>query len=252
MTKKILYPAVLLLMGILVWELAVRHMQVPHYILPAPSQIVKTLILRQSLLIHHSFVTLEEIIVGFALAFVVGVGLAFLMFQFPVLERTFYPMVIGSQTVPVFAIAPLLVLWFGYGLPSKVVMAALIVFFPIVVNTLDGLKCADPDAVNLLRILKANRWQILWKVRVPSSLPFVFSGCKIGVSVSTIGAIIGEWVGSNEGLGYLMLHANAQMEISLIFASLLYLTALGVGLFYLVVLIERWAMPWKKSSEIGS
>jgi putative hydroxymethylpyrimidine transport system permease protein len=190
--------------------------------------------------------------VGFALAFVVGVGLAFLMFQFPVLERTFYPMVIGSQTVPVFAIAPLLVLWFGYGLPSKVVMAALIVFFPIVVNTLDGLKCADPDAVNLLRILKANRWQILWKVRVPSSLPFVFSGCKIGVSVSTIGAIIGEWVGSNEGLGYLMLHANAQMEISLIFASLLYLTALGVGLFYLVVLIERWTMPWKKLSEVGS
>ena len=252
MTKKILYPAVLLLMGILVWELAVRQMQVPHYILPAPSQILKTLMLRQSLLIHHSFVTLEEIIVGFALAFVVGVGLAFLMFQFPVLERTFYPMVIGSQTVPVFAIAPLLVLWFGYGLPSKVVMAALIVFFPIVVNTLDGLKCADPDAVNLLRILKANRWQILWKVRVPSSLPFVFSGCKIGVSVSTIGAIIGEWVGSNEGLGYLMLHANAQMEISLIFASLLYLTALGVGLFYLVVLIERWAMPWKKSSEVGS
>ena len=252
MTKKILYPSILLLLGTLVWELAVWHMQVPHYILPAPSQIVKTLMLRQPLLIHHSFVTLEEIIVGFALAFVVGVGLAFLMFQFPVLERTFYPMVIGSQTVPVFAIAPLLVLWFGYGLPSKVVMAALIVFFPIVVNTLDGLKCADPDAVNLLRILKANRWQILWKVRVPSSLPFVFSGCKIGVSVSTIGAIIGEWVGSNEGLGYLMLHANAQMEISLIFASLLYLTALGVGLFYLVVLIERWTMPWKKLSEVGS
>jgi len=252
MTKRILYPGALLLLCILVWELAVWHLGVPHYILPAPSQIAKTLILRQPLLVHHTLVTLEEVVVGFMLAFVVGVALAFLMFQFPILERTFYPMVIGSQTVPVFAIAPLLVLWFGYGLPSKVVMAALIVFFPIVVNTLDGLKCADTDAVNLLRILKASRWQILWKVRVPSSLPFVFSGCKIGVSVSTIGAIIGEWVGSTEGLGYLMLHANAQMEISLIFASLLYLTVLGVGLFYLVVLLERWAMPWKRLSEVRS
>ncbi len=250
MTKRILYPGMLLLLFLLFWELTVWYARVPRYILPAPSQIARTLALQQPLLIHHTLVTLKEIIVGFLLAFGVGVTLAFLMFHFPVLEQTFYPIVIGSQTVPVFAIAPLLVLWFGYGLPSKVVMAALIVFFPIVVNTLDGLKRADSDAVNLLRILKANRWQILWKVRVPAALPFVFSGCKIGVSVSTIGAIIGEWVGSKEGLGYLMLHANAQLQVSLIFASLLYLTILGVGLFYLVVTIERWSMPWRRFSEV--
>jgi ABC-type nitrate/sulfonate/bicarbonate transport system permease component len=249
MTKRMLYPGILLALFVLFWELMVRHLETPHYILPAPTLILRTLTLQQSLLLHHTFVTLEEIIVGFLLAFVVGVGLAFLMFQFPVLEQTFYPIVIGSQTIPVFAIAPLLVLWFGYGLPSKVVMAALIVFFPIVVNTLDGLKGADSDAVNLLRILKANRWQILWKVRLPSALPFIFSGCRIGISVSTIGAIIGEWVGSKEGLGYLMLHANAQLQISLIFASLIYLTILGVSLFYLVVLMERWVMPWKRFSE---
>ncbi len=249
MTKRVLYPVILLALFVLSWELMVRQLEVPHYILPAPTRILRTLAVQQLLLLHHTLVTLEEILVGFMLAFVLGVGLAFLMFQFPVLEKTFYPIVIGSQTIPVFAIAPLLVLWFGYGLPSKVVMAALIVFFPIVVNTLDGLKGADSDAVNLLRILKANRWQILWKVRVPSALPFIFSGCKIGVSVSTIGAIIGEWVGSKEGLGYLMLHANAQLQISLIFASLIYLTILGVSLFYLVVLMERWVMPWKKFSE---
>jgi putative hydroxymethylpyrimidine transport system permease protein len=249
MTRRILYPSMLLILFFIFWELMVRQFEVPHYILPAPTRILHTLTVQQSLLLHHTFVTLEEIIVGFLLAFVVGVGLAFLMFQFPLLEKTFYPIVIGSQTIPVFAIAPLLVLWFGYGLPSKVVMAALIVFFPIVVNTLDGLKGADSDEVNLLRILKANRWQILWKVRVPSALPFVFSGCKIGISVSTIGAIIGEWVGSKEGLGYLMLHANAQLQISLIFASLIYLTILGVSLFYLIVLMERWVMPWKRLSE---
>jgi len=250
MTRRILYPGMLLLLFVLFWELMVWQFQVPRYILPAPSRILNTLTVQQPLLLHHTLVTLKEIIVGFLLAFAVGVGLAFLMFQFPILEQTFYPIVIGSQTIPVFAIAPLLVLWFGYGLPSKVVMAALIVFFPIVVNTLDGLKRADSDAVNLLKILKANRWQILWKVRVPSALPSVFSGCRIGVSVSTIGAIIGEWVGSKEGLGYLMLHANAQLQISLIFASLIYLTILGVGLFYLIVSIERWAMPWKRFSEV--
>jgi len=249
MTKRLLYPAILLTLFVIFWELMVWQFQVPRYILPAPSRILQTLTLQQSLLLHHTFITLKEIIAGFLLAFVVGVGLAFLMFQFPVLEKSFYPIVIGSQTIPVFAIAPLLVLWFGYGLSSKVVMAALIVFFPIVVNTLDGLKGADADSVNLLRILRANRWQILWKVRVPSALPFVFSGCKIGISISTIGAIIGEWVGSKEGLGYLMLHANAQLQISLIFASLLYLTVLGVGFFYLVVFMERWAMPWKRFSE---
>jgi putative hydroxymethylpyrimidine transport system permease protein len=249
MIKRMIYPGILLALFILFWELMVRQLEVPHYILPAPTRILRTLTLQQSVLLHHTLVTLEEIIVGFLLAFVVGVSLSFLMFQFPVLEQTFYPIVIGSQTIPVFAIAPLLVLWFGYGLPSKVVMAALIVFFPIVVNTLDGLKGADSDAVNLLRILRANRWQILWKVRVPSALPFIFSGCRIGISVSTIGAIIGEWVGSKEGLGYLMLHANAQLQISLIFASLIYLTILGVSLFYLIVLMERWVMPWKRFSE---
>jgi putative hydroxymethylpyrimidine transport system permease protein len=250
MIKRVLYPALLLVLFVLFWEIMVRELEVPHYILPAPTRILNTLAVQQFILLHHTFVTLQEIMVGFMLAFVVGVGLAFLMFQFPVLEKTFYPLVIGSQTIPVFAIAPLLVLWLGYGLPSKVAMAALIVFFPIVVNTLDGLKGADSDAVNLLKILKANRWQILWKVRVPSALPFIFSGCKIGISVSTIGAIIGEWVGSKEGLGYLMLHANAQLQISLIFASLIYLTILGVSLFYLIVLIERWVMPWKRFSEI--
>jgi putative hydroxymethylpyrimidine transport system permease protein len=249
MNRRFLYPGVVLILFLIFWEISVWQANIPRYILPAPSRIFNTVAAEQALLLHHTLVTLEEIIVGFILAFILGVGLALLMFHFPVLEKSLFPIVIGSQTIPVFAIAPLLVLWFGYGLSSKVVMAALIVFFPIVVNTLDGLKGADPDEVNLLRILKANRWQILWKVRVPSALPFVFSGCKIGISVSTIGAIIGEWVGSKEGLGYLMLHANAQLHISLIFASLLYLTFVGVGLFYLVVLMERWAMPWKQFSE---
>jgi ABC-type nitrate/sulfonate/bicarbonate transport system permease component len=145
----------------------------------------------------------------------------------------------------VFAIAPLLILWFGYGIGSKVVMTAIIVFFPIVINTVEGLKAADPDTIALLQILEASPGQVFFKVRVPQSLPFVFSGVKIGVAVSVIGAVIGEWVGAREGLGYLMIHANAQLQVELVFASIFWLSFLGMGLYGLVVVVERLLIPWR-------
>ena len=144
------------------------------------------------LLAVHGLVTLTEIALGFLVALVVGLILAVLIHSSRILERAFLPLIISSQTVPVFAIAPLLILWFGYGIGSKVVMAAIIVFFPIVINTVEGLKAADPDTLALLQILEASPGQVFFKVRVPQSLPFVFSGIKIGVAVSVIGAVIGE------------------------------------------------------------
>ena len=179
---------------------------------------------------------------------VVGITLAFLIFHSTTMERTLYPLIVASQTIPVFAIAPLLIVWFGYGLLSKVVMATLIVFFPIVVNTVDGLRSVDQDIVNLMRILKASRWQILWKVRIPGALPFIFSGIKIGVAVSVIGAVIGEWVGSQAGLGFLMIHANAQLRIDLIFAAIVYLSVMAIGLFALTSFVEWLALPWRRAS----
>jgi ABC-type nitrate/sulfonate/bicarbonate transport system permease component len=184
-------------------------------------------------------------LLGFGLATTVGITLAVLMFEIPVLERAIYPYVIGSQTVPVFAIAPLLVLWLGYGIMSKVLMAATIVFFPLVLNTLDGLKATDADTVSLLRVMRASRWQVLWKVQFPSALPFILSGAKIGISISTIGAVIGEWVGAKAGLGRLMLDANSQLQVSLVFAAIICLTVMGLGLFGLMTLIERWLTPWR-------
>jgi ABC-type nitrate/sulfonate/bicarbonate transport system permease component len=154
-------------------------------------------------------------------------------------------LIISSQTIPVFAIAPLLILWFGYGIGSKVVMTAIIVFFPIVINTVEGLKSADPDTVALLRILEATSAQIFFKVRIPQALPFVFSGIKIGVAVSVIGAVIGEWVGAKEGLGYLMIHANAQLQVELVFASIFWLSILGMALYVLVSVMERVLVPWR-------
>ena len=246
MFSKFAVPVAILLIVLGIWEGVVHLFEMPRYILPAPSKIVVTLFAEHAQLLKHTLVTLQEMLLGFLLAVSIGVPLAVLMFEFPTLEKAFYPYVIGSQTVPVFAIAPLLVLWFGFGITSKVIMAALIVFFAIVLNTLDGLKSTDPDTVNLLRILQATRWQILWKVRIPSALPFIFSGAKIGISISTIGAVIGEWVGAKAGLGYLMLYANGTLQVSLVFAAILCLTLLGLGLFGLMTLLERYAMPWRR------
>lgn len=238
---------VLILMAVLgIWQVYVYRTEIPSYILPPPSEIVVTLYQEHDQLLRHSLVTLQEMLFGFVLAFCVGVPLAVLMFEFPILEKAFYPYVIGSQTVPVFAIAPLLVVWFGFGITSKVMMAAIIVFFAIVLTTLDGLKSTDPDTVNLFRILRASRLQILWKVRIPTALPFIFSGAKIGISISTIGAVIGEWVGASAGLGYLMLYANSKLEVSLVFAAIFCLTFLGLGLFAIMSLLEHLAMPWRK------
>lgn len=247
--SKIVVPVAILLAVLGIWEAIVYFKDMPHYILPPPSKIVVTLFVEREQLLQHSLVTLQEMLFGFALAVSIGIPLAVLMFEFPVLEKAFYPYVIGSQTVPVFAIAPLLVIWFGFGIASKVVMAAIIVFFAIVLNTLDGLRSTDPDTVNLFRILRATRWQILWKVRMPSALPFIFSGAKIGISISTIGAVIGEWVGSSAGLGYLMLYAGGLVQTSLVFAAIFCLTFLGLSLFALMTLLERYAMPWRRHQK---
>ncbi len=249
MIMRLLVPLVLLLSGLGVWETAVHVYAVPHYILPAPSAVAVTVVQKRATLVRHAAVTLQEMLLGFGLAAGTGILLAVCMFELPMLERALYPYVIGSQTVPVFAIAPLLVLWLGYGIPSKVVMAAVIVFFPIVLNTLDGLKSADRDIVNLLRVMQASRWQLLCKVQFPAALPFILSGAKIGISISTIGAVIGEWVGSKAGLGRLMLDANSQLQISLVFAAIFCLTLMGLGLFGLMTLVEIWATPWRQVAE---
>ena len=238
-------PIVLLVFLGICWEASVRFFNIPRYMLPGPWEIFEVMWQRMDLLAFHALVTLTEIGLGFWLALVLGFTLAILIHSSRILERAFLPLVISSQTVPVFAIAPLLILWFGYGIGSKVVMTAIIVFFPIVINTVEGLKAADPDTLALLEILEATPGQVFFKVRIPQSLPFVFSGIKIGVAVSVIGAVIGEWVGARQGLGYLMIHANAQLQVELVFASIFWLSILGVGLYGLVAVMERLLVPWR-------
>jgi len=244
-------PAVLLLGFLAAWEWAVRAFGIPFYILPAPSRIGALLVTERASLLADAAVTLEEVLLGFAVAFLVGVGLALAIFSSRTIERAVYPLIIASQTVPVFAVAPLLIVWFGYGIASKVAMAALIVFFPIVVNTVDGLRSADPDMVNLLRILGASPRQVLLKIRAPAALPFVFSGTRIAVATSVIGAVIGEWVGATQGLGFAMIHANAQLHVDRVFAAIVYLSVMALALFETVSFVEWVALPWRRARGVG-
>lgn len=238
-------PAVLIFAGLIgLWEWVVASNDIPHWKLPSPHSIGEELWSSRSLLWRHTWVTLEEVVIGFAIALGAGVLLAGLIHQSRTLERVIYPSVIASQTIPIVVIAPLLLIWLGYGLQHKVIVVALISFFPIVVNTVDGLRSADPDMVNLVRTLGANRWQVFTKVQVPHSLPFLFSGIKIAITVSVIGAVIGEWVGSSEGLGYLAIRSKSQFLSERVYATVVLLSVMGIALFLAAGLLERMMLPW--------
>ena len=237
-------PVLILVALVGAWELWVQIGNVPKWQLPAPSAIARELVESRALLWGHTLVTLKEVALGFMVALGAGVLLATLIAYSRVLERSIYPIVIASQTIPIIAIAPLLLIWVGYGTTPKVIVVALISFYPIAVNTVDGLKSVDPDMVNMMRTLGASRLQVFSKLQVPTSLPFMFSGIKIGISVSVIAAVIGEWVGASAGLGYLITYSQPLFLTSRVFAAIVVLSAMGISLFVLASLVERLMLPW--------
>jgi len=243
------YTILILIVVLLLWEGAVHLFNVPFYILPPPTRVLFVFFTRLPLLLSHAATTILEIGSGILLGTGGGIGLALLIFYSPALERGLYPLIIASQMIPVFAIAPLLVVWFGYGLWSKAIVATLIVFFPIVVNTVDGLRSVGEETIDLLRSLRASRWQIFRTVRLPACLPFLFSGLKVGVTLSVVGATIGEWIGAKKGLGYLMIQSNALLRIDLVFASILTLSGLGLLLFGTLRIIERRLLRWRSAGK---
>ena len=232
---------------LVVWYLVVLVFNLPHYILPSPVQVLLTIVQTWDILLLHTARTALEVLVGLTLAMITGLGLAVCIVSSLTLRRALYPLVIASQTIPVIAIAPLLIVWFGYDLLPKVIMTTLIAFFPIVVNSVDGLEMTDPDLIDLMRLLRAGWWQSLWKIRFPGALPFIFSGMKVAAAVSVIGAVVGEWVGADEGRGFLMIRANAQLRTDLIFASIVVLSTMGILLFLGVCVLERISMPWERN-----
>ncbi len=239
-------PLCLLALLALIWEVWVRLRDTPAWYLPAPSRIVETLWEDRASLFDNALVTLEEVLLGLAVAIVAGLVTAVAIHSSSLVERTAWPLVIASQAIPVVALAPLLLIWFGHGLAPKVIMTALISFFPITVATTDGLRSADRETLALMRSMGASRTQRFLMVQAPGALPSFFSGLKVAVSVAVIGAVIGEFVGSDSGLGHAIILANASLRTDLVFACVLVLSVMAIALFGFVVLLERLAMPWRR------
>jgi ABC-type nitrate/sulfonate/bicarbonate transport system permease component len=242
-------PGALLFAGALLWEILVRVRDTPAWLLPPPSAIGQSLVDDRSMLLEHTLATAQAALIGFGIAFLIGVGSAIAITSTRVLERSLYPVIIATNAIPVIAIAPLLLIWFGYGLTPKIIVVALICFFPIAVNTIDGLRSVDREMVNLLRSLGAGRWATFRLVRFPSSLPYLFSGTRIAAAVSVIGALVAEWVGSSQGLGYLMIRSASQFLTDRVFAAIFIAALLGIAMFVAIGLLERWLLPWRRLEQ---
>jgi putative hydroxymethylpyrimidine transport system permease protein len=242
-------PVLLLTLLVAGWELAARRGWVEDYLLPAPSEVARALVEDRDVLLPDAWVTAQEVLLGFAIALAAGVAVAVALHLSPMLRRALYPIVVASQAVPIVVIAPILVIWFGFGMGPKLIVIALICFFPIVVNMFDGLRAVDRDQIRMLRTLGAGRWSTFRRLELPSSLPYLFSGAKIAVAVAVIGAVFGELVGSDAGLGHAIQVGMAQLLTARVFAAVLLLSAMAIGLFALVSLIERHAVPWAHSDR---
>ena len=244
--SRVIGPILVLLALIVIWEVWVHLADTPRWMLPAPTDIVQSFRDDWRLLAEHTRVTLTEVLVGFGIALVAGIATGIAIDSSRLIERALYPLLIASQTIPMVVLAPLFLIWFGYGLLPKVLITALVAYFPLAVNTVDGLKSTDRDLIKLLTSMGSSRWQLFRLAKVPSALPLIFGGARISVAFSVIGAVFGEFVGAKAGLGYLMDRSAPQFETPRVFACIVILAAMGVGLFTLVSLVERLALPWRR------
>ncbi len=246
---RIARPLIILAGLLVLWQAIVIISGAPPYILPGPLAVIKAWTSRPELFLEHGLITTAEILLGLFFGLVLGVTSALTMAYFRPAREWLLPVLVVSQAVPVFALAPILVLWFGYGMSSKVVMATLIIYFPVTAAFHDGLRRTEPGWIDLARAMNGSRWSILRHVRIPAALPALGSGLRVATAVAPIGAIVGEWVGSSSGLGYLMLHANARMQIDVMFAALATLAALAVALYFTIDYAVRHSIKWQPESH---
>jgi putative hydroxymethylpyrimidine transport system permease protein len=237
-------PLLVLVGLLLLWQGVVWLSGVPRFLLPPPWLVGKALLGSAALLADHALITLLEILLGLLGGVLIGGASALTMALLPPLQPWLLPILVLGQTIPVFALAPLLVLWLGYGLASKVAMAILIIYFPITAALFDGLRRTEPGWLDLARTMGATRLATLLRVRLPAALPAFGSGLRVATAVAPIGAVVGEWVGSSAGLGYLMLHANARLQVDIMFAALIVLMAMALALYVTVDRLLVRLMPW--------
>lgn len=234
---------------IVVWELGVKAFNIPEFLLPAPSTILATLIDTYPLILPHVWVTISEAVVGLILATLISVSMAFGIVYYKILERTLYPYAIITKVVPIISIAPLLTVWFGNGFAPKVLTAILVSFFPILVNTITGLRSADANMIRLMNSLFASKAMIFTKIRFKYSLPFIFAGLRIASTLSVIGAIVGEFVGADKGIGFFLIMSMSDLEVARVFMGVFFCTLIGLALFFAVVLLEKYMIPWHVSTQ---
>lgn len=248
--RNVVYPIGALALVLAAWLFAVRYLHVAAYLLPAPYTVVERLLADFGFLMWQSAATTFVAVAGFLLSVVIGIPLAMLIVSFNFVDRSVMPWLVLSQTFPKVAVAPLLVVWFGLGFTPKILVTFLVAFFPIVLSSVIGLRSMDREMIELSASMKATTWQKFLRFQLPFALPFIFSGLKVAVSISVVGAVLGEWVGATKGLGYLLLVANATLDTSLLFAALIMLSVIGAALYYAVEWIERISIPWHVSRRM--
>lgn len=234
---------------LLVWQLVAVLFDLPTYVLPTPVDAAEALWANRQELWAATLVTTGEVLAGFSIAVVVSIPVAMLLVSFRWFETVVYPFLVLLQTVPKIALAPLFVVWFGFGFLPKVLVTFLICFFPILLDTMTGLRSSNPDMASLVRSMGGGKWSIFRKVQLPAALPHVFAGVKVAITLAVVGAVVGEFVGATQGLGYLLLRANANLDTPVLFAAIAILTVLGLVLYYAVSLVERLVIPWHVSQR---
>ncbi len=242
--QKILKIIAIFISILLIWQIVVTLTSIEHYILPSPNRVLIALNQNYGILYKHSVITFSEIILGLILGVGLGFFSALLMGYYKLARDWLMPIVVISQAIPVFALAPILVLWIGYGLASKVAMATIIIYFPVTAALLDGLIRTNKEQIYLAKIMGASSWSIIKNIKLPSAMPSFASGVRIGAAVAPIGAVVGEWVGSSGGLGYLMLHANAKMQIDLMFAALFILALIATLTYFSIDKLMKNLIYW--------
>lgn len=249
--KYYMLSASVFLLAIGLWDLWTNLFNIPTYLVPAPYEVFEEYLhlLFSDILMKHTFVTLKEILLGFVAGSILGIGIGYPLAKSRKLERIFSPYVVAAQTVPKIAIAPLIVIWFGFGITSKIILVMFLAFFPIMINTMLGIKSLDENQIELFKSTGASKLQIFTKLELPSALPVMFAGFKTGITFAVIGAVVGEFIGSNAGLGYLTIYASGTMDTPQVFAAIIQLTLLGLVLYGFIALIGTRLMPWNSEDK---
>lgn len=244
-----LIPVIVIAVLLVIWQLACSFELVPGYMLPSPVEVVKAFVCDFPLLMSHAKVTILEAVLGLVIGVLLGFGCAALMDSFPLVKKGLYPILVLTQTIPPVAIAPLLILWFSYGIAPKVILVVLVAFFPMAVGLLEGFQSVDEDMIRLMKSMDASRWQIFWNVKFPAALGEFFSGLKIAVAYSIVGAVIAEWLGGFSGLGVYMTRVKKSLSYDKMFAVIFFVSAISLILMALVKYIQYKAMPWEHTED---